>query len=896
MDPSDAPAAAAGLPPYTGANLPFPGLDENGDPPLVRLVKKLYAAPAESAATPTFNGALDLFPFAHDCAILREPFSLDGGHGTRACLMGDSCVGHNPLLPGHDDCGGVTLMEIMSPAELSAFYATGELPPNRRTCLLCARYNVHAAYLFARKRRTFPQNALLNHWVNAAGDGEYSSEFLIPSANDSTWAGVVGTVTGLYLNALRLVQCADKSWRVDQSALQHVTRVSCNVTFPSLYRGLIAPPHAFLRAFYTHRARVADAPVLFFTHEELVEARPKLGHPPTTEYMAWPAGAIKSFMHRLLFYRVNRLNQMLDELEQLYGKLWSYNMQLYIDAHVGMALLVERGETLSTWTLKYTAHEHALPDLSALCVQAAVNSVVAEGLSVTDRKRELARPRAVAAQLLIRALPEFSQTRWLHALFIRCLHDRELSSTMFALAQAALLGNYARFAGARMPFATRKAFLDGFTQATAPKIFAAMPANEHLVLYIMGTYMLTILPLCPALEDLVVAMSPFQSQANRIFDALAAVRSAARADWRLMFSTDVLESLKKSHKRMPKRKLVPRGLSDCSGALVLSAQRTAARRGLKRRGVAYDPAAFDEHVKRVRRGEPPPAALAAAARAAAGQVLSAMEADPSRAAVVIFDRYCIGDDDLRRLADYAAAADFAHQLRLTPLPADFVGSQVAAVARRFGCAPGDWATLRRSTRACVCAACGLRNFCLTRQERNGASRRMDNIRAAGYRKLALDMAKGDMRCVATDTCAAVPLVETDVATPDAAGGAAGGVLVLRNVAVMLSPCCGHLCATSSMRVVPTGIDCPACTTARREEADATPDPRICAHCGKRSQLRQAMEQTVLLRDAQGRIIKYGFCRSHMRSWARTQSGYISYDFLSRNMVNRSGNGLVLNPT
>jgi hypothetical protein len=97
MDPSDAPAAAGddSLPPYTGANLPFPGLDENGDPPLVRLVKKLYAAPAESAATPMFNGALDLFPFVHDCAILREPFSLEGGHSTRACLMGDSCVGHN---------------------------------------------------------------------------------------------------------------------------------------------------------------------------------------------------------------------------------------------------------------------------------------------------------------------------------------------------------------------------------------------------------------------------------------------------------------------------------------------------------------------------------------------------------------------------------------------------------------------------------------------------------------------------------------------------------------------------------------------------------------------------------------------------------------------------------
>jgi hypothetical protein len=397
------------LPPYKGCNLPFPGVAEDDQPPLVRLVQKLYTAPEETP-TPRFHGSLDLFSFAHDSAILREPFTVNG-HTTRACLLGDSCIGHNPLVPGNDECGGVTLMEVMSPTELAAFYATGSMPAERRTCLLCARYNVHAAYLFARKRRTFPPNALLNHWVNAAGDNEYSNEFLIPSPEDSTWAGVVGTVTGLYLNALRLVQCPDKSWRVDQSAMQHVTRVPCNVTFPSIYRGNVLAPHVYLRAFFTHRARVTDAPVLFFTYDELVEARPKLGAPPTTKYMEWPAHAIKSFSHRLLFYRVNRLNQMLEDMGQLYGRTWAYNMQLYIDAHVGMVLLVERGETLSTWALKYTANEHMLPDMSALCVQAAVNSVVPEGLSVSDRKKELSRPRAVAAQMLIRALPEFSQVR-----------------------------------------------------------------------------------------------------------------------------------------------------------------------------------------------------------------------------------------------------------------------------------------------------------------------------------------------------------------------------------------------------------------------------------------------------------------------------------------------------
>jgi hypothetical protein len=57
-----------------------------------------------------------------------------------------------------------------------------------------------------------------------------------------------------------------------------------------------------------------------------------------------------------------------------------------------------------------------------------------------------------------------------------------------------------------------------------------------------------------------------------------------------------------------------------------------------------------------------------------------------------------------------------------------------------------------------------------------------------------------------------------------------------------------------------------------------------------------MSQTVLLRDEHGRVKRFGFCKSHLRGWARTQSGYLTLDFVSRNMLNRSGNGLVINPT
>jgi hypothetical protein len=93
-------AHVADPPPYDGLNLPIAGAEE-GDPPLVRLVKKLYAGPASVDHIPTFNGTLDLFPRAHEDGILREPW-VTGGVSTRACLMGDSCVGMSPKLAGHE--------------------------------------------------------------------------------------------------------------------------------------------------------------------------------------------------------------------------------------------------------------------------------------------------------------------------------------------------------------------------------------------------------------------------------------------------------------------------------------------------------------------------------------------------------------------------------------------------------------------------------------------------------------------------------------------------------------------------------------------------------------------------------------------------------------------------
>lgn len=887
-------------PPYHGLNLPIGGASvDDADPPLVRLVKKLYSCPQSGDAAvprdPTLFDDVALLHMAHDDAILREPWSNAEGVSTRACLVGDSCVGKHASLPGHEASGGgVVLTEFMTPKELAEFEGLGKLPLQRRTCLLCARYNIHAAYLYARKQRSFPANSLLNNFVNAAGEGEYSAEYIIPSPDDKSWSGICGTVVGLHLNALRLVQCPSRAWRVDQSAMAHVTRPTCNVTFPMLYRGVQPDPQAFLRDFFAHRTRVADAAVLFFNYDELCEARPKLGQPPTDAFMRWPEGATKSFAHRLLHYRVNRLNMMLQECQHLYGHEWAFNMQLYVDAHIGMVLLFERGEKLSAWTLKYTAYEHALPDFVPLGVQAAVNSFVPDASSSADRKRDVGKPRTLVVQMLLRALPEFAQTRSLHAAFIKCLQHRELSSSIFQLAQAALMGNYSHVTD-RLPYATRKAMVEGFTQTTALGLFQGLPGNEHLILYIMRTYLLAALPLCPPLHTLVLAMSPINKQAARVQDALRVARATAAHDWTLMFQDSVLNALRKSHKRLPKRKLVARGPADCSSALMVNARRTAMRRGLKReRGVAFDPEFYQEQVKRARLSQPPPADMELRSRAAATAILEAVAQHPERRPQLVFSADQIDNDTLKQLSDFALAVDYARLARVTPFPQAFVLAQVQAVARRFNCAADDWTVLRRVSRVVMCTTCGVRNYYLTHAERGVANRRVDNPRAAGFRKLAFSMRLGELRCVGKASCSQYPLSTVDIAemTPD---GPRGGALVLRECALLISPCCGYLCEASALRVTPSGFDCPGCATKKKQEEEGAPDPRICAHCSKRSQLKMAVQQQVLLRDPEGRVKSYGFCRGHLRQWARVKSGYLTLDFVSRNMVNKTGAGLVLDP-
>lgn len=900
------------IPRFDGAALPFAGAVD-GEAPLVSLVRKLYTTqPAPEGPLPKLED-IPVFSFEHDCNILREPFKNAAGVFTRACLLGDDCIGRSKSIAGNQESnGGIVLTELMSPAELETFMTTGNHPEERRTCLLCARMNIHAAYLFARKSTSFPPNAVLNCFVNAAGEGEYKTDALIPTPEDGTWHGVVGSVCGLNLNTLQLKQAPDRSWYVDQQALRATAYVSVN-TVTLLYRGA-KEPRVWLAEFFSLRERVSDANILFDTFSSLQEARPKLNHPPTTEYLSWPDGAVKSFLHRLLFYRLNRLNLMLTQSSEFYGIQWTYYMQLYVDAHIPMALLFERGEKLTTFTLKYTCSEHTLPDFTPYAVAAAVNAVTPEGLTALQRKAEANKPRTLLIHLLTKSLPEYCQTKSLHQAIVKCISNRELCAPLFNIFQCALLGNFLN-CKTRLPFETRKQFILGFTETTAAEFLKALPATEHLSLYVMRAYVLLVLPLCPPLKKLAFGIAPLAEQESRVFDALRIVRHSGSTDWTAMFGEPVLESLKKTHKRVKKKKHIARGVLDQSTTLLTSLRRTAARRGMKREGVAFDAAEFTRHVKRARYGTYDESIVEAGASVAT-TIMNAIfpEVDDagtlvqsaSKKQTFVFDTHILGDDTLRQLADFAAAVDTANVMRIMPLPKLLVAAQHSAVLKRFECNSSDTEVIDRVAKVLVCVNCGVRNFFLSASERKTLSAfvsaaKRSTTRSAGYRKLASDLTLPQgietLRCVETPSCCKYPLMHINLLAHDAASGeVTGGALVLRGESVMISPCCGYLCHTAAVRCYGDSWDCPKCAETRVAEATNTPDPRICAICTRRSQLKVAQSQSLYLRDAEGRVLLYGFCRSHFRTWARTKHGFLTLAFLTANIANKNANGLVLTPT
>jgi hypothetical protein len=91
--------------------------------------------------------------------------------------------------------------------------------------------------------------------------------------------------------------------------------------------------------------------------------RPKLPALDFATHFRWPDQAVKSFLHRLVYYRINRLNELLQQCGNFYGSRFSLVLTVYIDGHVPMAEKLLQGEKVTSFILKYPAFEDTLPDL-----------------------------------------------------------------------------------------------------------------------------------------------------------------------------------------------------------------------------------------------------------------------------------------------------------------------------------------------------------------------------------------------------------------------------------------------------------------------------------------------------------------------------------------------------
>jgi hypothetical protein len=412
--------------------------DATGEAPLVFLLKKLYASPRYKEHEPCKNSPSPIkapmlpipnlncfvpFSFAHECKLLAEPFKNAQGASTRACVMGTACMGKNPSLAGHRESrGGVVLCEVMTPEELGTFHMDGSLPAERRCCLLCTRFNVHAGYMFARKQRGFPSTLILNSFSNMFGEGEYDAQYALPLVGDAAWHGVAGTVVGLHLNALHLVQDANSNWLVDQSALLSSNMCVTQMSRP-LYSFAHQDPRLFLHHHFKHRLQLKDSQLLFADFHVLDSQRPKLPALEFSCFMAWPEAAVKSFIHRLLFYRVNRLNELLQQCGSFYGNRFSLLLTVYIDGHIPMAEMLLRGEKVTNFILKYSAFEDTLPDFGVQLTNAAMCLTTPAFHTKKDVKKMGTHPQVLLTQTLIKLLPEYSSPKQFHALLLRCLSN-----------------------------------------------------------------------------------------------------------------------------------------------------------------------------------------------------------------------------------------------------------------------------------------------------------------------------------------------------------------------------------------------------------------------------------------------------------------------------------------
>lgn len=868
---------------------------------LHNFVQNLYAPPDAPATPPGFTlPDFAVFTPAHDSRLLREPWVTASGVSTRACVCGDACKGRSPMLPGHAQSpGGITLTETLTPAEFEALDTRGVLPAARRVCILCMRYHTTLQYTLARRRGTPKPTALVNAYANPVGDGGYAPDKVVPQAelSPNTWLGVLGHVAALDWKSLRLVQDpTTRRWFVDQTLMFHVPRS----LFPVPCRPATLPPpriqfdpREVLRCFFKFRTAVADRDLLFEDAEAL---HARGAHVPILapdecllngSSQSWCNFPVGSFHQNLLVYRINRLSQ-LAEVADFWGRDIAYALILYRDAHAPLVLRAQEGDTIPDFALVYPPHEESLPDVSRHVLSAAL------GVPGTHEKTKL--HENTMERLFALVLPEMAHTKALN-LFLSKAPTRVVELVR-SLLVCSLLGNY-RHAQHRVPFSTRLAVLRDLNSSTGVaetgRLLSSAPQDSLLVLYVVREYVSVVSGSHAMLSEVLGRLIAWEKQALKVLDMMRVVRAAAAVDWRQVTQTPTLELLAKHYKRLPK-KTISAPQSDARIKDVnLRLARELTKRGLKRdHGAAFAPSEFMELT-----------ASPENRRARSEKFSSAVEAwcelrQPKNKNSKDETLVDLPDSELCALTDFVTAASVVENSRVVPLPEPFLHAQLAAVSRRMGIAQTESldaapltttsdGILRRVCDVLVCPCCmTVKNFALTAAERT--EKKKTNTRASGWRKMVLD--DGVPRCAQRPPCRFYSVLVHNILRFEAEK-LVGGILVCRAGSFVISPCCGHVCHVAAITARSDGTwDCPACFKPAAPDP-GNPDATKCAHCS--CELRGANAGNVMnLLDNTKTIRKYSFCKKHYRTWARsTTNGHCSFEFVTHNMTNFKGKGLIL---
>jgi hypothetical protein len=622
--------------------------------------------------------------------------------------------------------------------------------------------------------------------------------------------GIIGSVVSLRWNKLQLLQDADtKHWYVDQSKLLFRKGAAQTNAFEAIDGSFDAG--AVLRRFFKYRTGIADRDILFESADFLKDNNMRIPVLAVTPYLSF-GSQVKSFYHKLLVYRINRLNRLC-EISTYWGTDISYALTLYLDAHIPLMHLFETDAKISSFVLKYSPHEEVLPDATWCIINAALG---------THTKNDL-------SQVFSRALPEMAQSKGLNLLLKKL--NKQTFDFMKRIVLCSMLGNY-RHANERPRFVVRCEMIKQFNDVYFRAHLQTAGQDNYLGLYALREYTGMLSTFVPVFSVLMSRSIQWNKQNLRIYDMMRAMRITLNAAWSNAFSDTVSETLKKHYKRLPKRKLIPRGRGDHSNLLVLVMSRTVNKRNLKRdHGTAFSTRELLEGlaspVEKVAR-----LALDADVATVGARLLQDFVVKPKKTSGYYVDAALLSDDKLKLMHDALLGVDAARTTRVVALPSNMLRAQLDAVKRRFKCESDDDPRVARTTSVMVCPCCHeVKNFVLKATERDG---KKVGHRACGWHKLLFDHDAGVTRCAKTDACRHFNVVAYDVLKVAQDGALAGGVLVGRFGTVVVSPCCGQLVNANALSTVMTSgqptFDCPACAVPPDTTVEGEPDPKKCAFC------------------------------------------------------------------